>query len=577
MKHKICLLVCDNYRREAEIAAQSEALPDEEIHVITYDRDCHRPAGKTSRLDLLLKQLPIDQFSTVLLVSGGCIGAQKKMPSGIQLVQMETCFEMFLPRMTIAELIRKGTYLVSPGWLLFWKRYMQDWGFDQPTARAFFGESMHRLLLLDTGCHPEAAGKLNALADFLGLAHETMPVGVDGLRHRLANFLLAGRLEREKKEAVKRTAKANRIQSEYAMAFDLLSRFNRASTEKEAAAAILSVMNLLFAPARMAYVPIKSKWLRENIYLPLRFSLVNSTESAITSGFSPEHPQSGISIPLMFSDELLALVEIHDVVMPDFLNEYRNLAIAIRPVCGLLVANARSYQQLRMEELEIQKDVQLAGVMQRALLPGDISNELFTMKCIFSPKRWVSGDFYGFRWLQEKKVLRGYLIDVAGHGVATALQTSAISAVLDSIVSHRTPDVALMLDLNQRLMSYFAEGSFAALLVFEFDFGRRCVTWITGGINRSLVGSREVSGWVTLPGAYIGILDDPELNVQVMPLAEDDSFYFMTDGLSELLEKTGVPANPSDFAGTVKQLRSGASEETRWDDCTAVCIRINCQ
>ena len=448
---------------------------------------------------------------------------------------------------------------------------MSDWGFDRMLARAFFGESVNRLILLDSGLDAEADSNLREFGEFIHRSCETLPVGIDLLQHRLGRLLLEDRLAWEIQDSAKQMAKAFRHQAEYAMAFDLTARLNRVATEKEVAAALLEILNLLFAPSSAAYVPIQSLWLRETVFLSQPFALTNPVpgKSAALS-----QPQKGMALSLEHGGARLAVIEIHDMVMPEYLEDYRNLALAISPVCALAIANARTTQQLRKEQLAVQNDVRLAGAVQRQLLPVEQSNEFFELRTVFSPQGWVSGDVFGYRWFAENKVLRGYLLDVTGHGVATALQTAAISALVGDAVARCSPDEAILTKLNRQLMPYFAEGSFAALLLFEFDFACSRLTWVNGGINRTLVGSHDLSDWVVVPGSYVGILDEVEINAHVMELRAGDAIYFMTDGLSELFEKFGKPENPRNFSGTLDQLLKMSGSEQRWDDCTALCVRV---
>lgn len=71
-----------------------------------------------------------------------------------------------------------------------------------------------------------------------------------------------------------------------------------------------------------------------------------------------------------------------------------------------------------------------AGQDQRAMLPIDIDDLQLRLKVIYEPCMLVSGDFCSYRWINGGSVLFGYIIDVSGHGVSTALQTAAMNVMI---------------------------------------------------------------------------------------------------------------------------------------------------
>jgi hypothetical protein len=50
----------------------------------------------------------------------------------------------------------------------------------------------------------------------------------------------------------------------------------------------------------------------------------------------------------------------------------------------------------------------------------------------------VSGDIYGYEWDKDNNILYAYIIDVMGHGIATAMQTSALRVLFQQAVGMNT-------------------------------------------------------------------------------------------------------------------------------------------
>ena len=87
----------------------------------------------------------------------------------------------------------------------------------------------------------------------------------------------------------------------------------------------------------------------------------------------------------------------------------------------------------------ITRDLQLAGTMQRSLLPTASSSlQGIAIDCLFCPSVHVSGDIFNFFRLDEDHV-GFYAIDVSGHGVAAAMLSSRLSQLLTPEMNRGSP------------------------------------------------------------------------------------------------------------------------------------------
>jgi len=95
--------------------------------------------------------------------------------------------------------------------------------------------------------------------------------------------------------------------------------------------------------------------------------------------------------------------------------------------------NKQLEQTLRNEEQanqRIQQDLKAAAIMQRDLLPNDESPFLqLELASLFSPAVVVAGDSYNYFSLDDEH-LGFYHLDVAGHGIASAMLSFTLSRVL---------------------------------------------------------------------------------------------------------------------------------------------------
>lgn len=208
----------------------------------------------------------------------------------------------------------------------------------------------------------------------------------------------------------------------------------------------------------------------------------------------------------------------------------------------------RDMTEERRRQAELTRDVELARRVQRGLLPELPESRFVAVKTLYYPSNFVSGDSYHLQWLHGEKLLRGFLVDVSGHGVATAIQTSAVSVLLREASMSPRPLIELMGWVNARLLNYFMDGAFAAILSFELDMTSRELRYVGAGITQFYVNGRKIE----TPGMFAGLWEDAEFNAGVLPVAEEDTFCFLTDGFTDALAQ---PENANFLVAGGKRLR----------------------
>ena len=221
----------------------------------------------------------------------------------------------------------------------------------------------------------------------------------------------------------------------------------------------------------------------------------------------------------------------------------------------------------------ISKDVSLAANVQKSLVPGDFVDTLVSVKTIYKPYRLVSGDFFDYFWNKEYKRFAGFVLDISGHGVTSSLQGIAVSTYFRDVLQSQMNLPAKLHWINQRVMKYFTDDTFAAAICFEIDFKQQRLNYVTAGVYGFLAHSAALPVVVKKAGSLIGISESPEYTEWSVPIRAGDAFYFMSDGIFEQVElEQCIPVG--EFDRTVELLRSLSEKEERKDDCSAICIQI---
>ena len=238
-----------------------------------------------------------------------------------------------------------------------------------------------------------------------------------------------------------------------------------------------------------------------------------------------------------------------------------------------VIAQGQDITERVRREKEINRDAQLAARVQNALLPLPAASEYLDVTTLCQPFGYVGGDLYFLDWRYDGNLLRGFLVDLTGHGLSTALHTASLHVLLREVNERDLPLSDAMRWLNLRAGDYFDEATFAATLGFEVDLETRQLRWVCAGIPDLWLATKSQQGVVACPGMCLGISESETFETHTLPIEVGDCLYFMTDGLTDQLAgKTGLPLDR--YTELVELLRTLSLSPERRDDATAVCLHV---
>lgn len=233
-----------------------------------------------------------------------------------------------------------------------------------------------------------------------------------------------------------------------------------------------------------------------------------------------------------------------------------------------------SNDELQERERQTKMELLLAARVQQDSLPNPFDGNKVRVGTIFEPYSTVSGDFFNYKWFKEQSKLCGYIMDVSGHGVATALQTATFKMMFDNVLlTGEKIETDVLKNINLRIKDYLYEDTFVALLYFEFDLHAAVLKLISAGITLFLVANPNECSLVPIFGCYLGIIDDPDIEMVTIPLKAGEIYCMMSDGASDLIELQGISKQGS-FTEYMKWLEGLADSSERNDDFSAILIEI---
>lgn len=220
------------------------------------------------------------------------------------------------------------------------------------------------------------------------------------------------------------------------------------------------------------------------------------------------------------------------------------------------------------------KHLVLTGKVQKDFLPPELNNETFEIKTIYKPSDYVSGDFFHYIWNKESNTLYGYLIDVMGHGLDTALHTSHIHVLFEQAAhKHDLSLVEKVNWVNRESIKFLTNETFATGICFEVNFNTSSLKYVSSGINHFIAMTNKLKGIVAVEGGFLGIMDMMPFEEYEILFQSGDYFNFLTDGLLDHLNVDQLKFSSS-FQATYEMLVDLSNSSIITDDATGLCINI---
>lgn len=352
MERDLTLLVCPALRRETEAALETPGL--EGVRVETVPAACDpTPAERTELLRGVAAR--VEEHGACCLLGGGCLAGFEPAPAvGASLVvfREETCFQLLTSSGLVDRWIRDGAYLHTPGWLARWRERLEGWGLHDGLAGALFRESARRLLLLDTGVHPDALVYLQELAGHLGLPGDVAPVGLDHYRLVLLEALRRSRAIMPRfgdVDALRRRS------ADGAAVFDFVVRLSGARSEAEVVERLLDLACALLAPERLAYCAVEGGTLGEVRLHPPAAGPAPDLEAelrTLASDVALSASGRGILFRVADEKETFGLCAADGLAFPRYRERYARLARSLARAGAVALGSARALARAARAEAE---------------------------------------------------------------------------------------------------------------------------------------------------------------------------------------------------------------------------------
>lgn len=205
-------------------------------------------------------------------------------------------------------------------------------------------------------------------------------------------------------------------------------------------------------------------------------------------------------------------------------------------------------EELQKVYFAVDRDLREARSFQQALVP-DHFHDLpgMSISFLYQPSGHVGGDLVGIFQVSETRY-GIFSVDVAGHGVASALMTARIAGHLNASTPER--NLALAVDdagqccmlppdevcrrLNNLLLNEMETDNYLTMALADVDIASGKAVIAQAGHPNPVI--QRVDGSVEFVSSYgmpIGLIPDAEFNSFSINLAPGDRLLFYSDGITE--------------------------------------------
>lgn len=334
MERKLCIFFCSSLLPEVAQLIGNGDYPD--VSLRGFPANCSGPVSFKKVIDKALDE--VDAWSKIIIISSACSGGHHDLLSHrkIEIIRLEHCFEVLTTLPTIYHLISKGNYLVTNGWLKNYKQHIREWGFDEDSARTFFGESVKQIMLIETGLPGNYLPALQAVAHYMGLPYDTLPVGNSHLKMFIDAMIYKWRADSERISLNDRIARITRESADYSVLFSQLKRLIDLTEEDRIEKEIAALIDILFMPQEIIYKSLNHRKYAKTVWYK---KAGDSTLPGKENTFHIDIKHRGV----MFGTYLVAGIQ-----FPQFLLQYMSMGQVISQIGGLAIENARRFTELEM-------------------------------------------------------------------------------------------------------------------------------------------------------------------------------------------------------------------------------------
>jgi len=212
------------------------------------------------------------------------------------------------------------------------------------------------------------------------------------------------------------------------------------------------------------------------------------------------------------------------------------------------------HQQAELVQLinayaSVTDDLHLAAKLQADLLPEPLLINGLEATGYFQPASFVAGDAYDYFMLSDN-IFAFYIIDVEGHGTASAMTSFAIHSQLNpkyegickrSLNTQPTHSDAVLATINELNSAFYnpeSSNKYFTMIYGLLDLATGEMTWCQAGHPAIIVCSESGVSELGNGGFPVGALEQPSFTTSCYTLQPKERIAIYSDGVVECFSKS---------------------------------------
>ena len=201
---------------------------------------------------------------------------------------------------------------------------------------------------------------------------------------------------------------------------------------------------------------------------------------------------------------------------------------------------------------QIESELFAARRMQIDMLPSenvikDIQDNYgLNAAQFFAPSSLLGGDFWQVIPISPNK-LGFYICDFSGHGVASALNTFRLHALISQNNKRLVSPAKFLAHLNKQMIMLLPRGQFATMFLGIFDKKKKTLLYAGAGAPNPIFIRRKKQTLLHAEGMPLGILPQPVYHDQELKIQKNDVLLLYSDALTESMTHKGSRLGTATF------------------------------
>lgn len=198
----------------------------------------------------------------------------------------------------------------------------------------------------------------------------------------------------------------------------------------------------------------------------------------------------------------------------------------------------------KQEVKRLKREIDMAKNIQSSVLSPAIVDENIEIDAAYFPSEMLAGDMYA--WFQIDNTSYGVvLIDVMGHGMASALISMSIRSLLRGMVMRLKDPVKIIDEMNKHMCNLFPDSDdlpkiHLTALCLIIDTKMKTIKYVNAGHPPGYLYSHSHMEALDVGTFVLGAFSNMPISKGVLTYKEKDKIILYTDGLLEVISESPI-------------------------------------